>query len=596
MIINSFEEFQKLKYTDYFSSKCKKCNKDFTVQKRKRVKYSSDKVFLCKECLKKENQISKYGSVKAAYEQREAKKKETCLQKYGVEYNFQRAEFKVKAKEEKKEKYNDENYNNRELAKKTTNLKTDEEKKEIAEKTKETLISKYGSVETAYNQREEKKRKTCLQKYGVEYNLQREEVKEKTKKEYLSKKEKVINASKKAIDTKKEKGNLNISKKAFKTFFERTGYAHPMQMPKIAELVKQKNSEWRINDTFERLKNKSSKTSFTKENNDIYCKCNSCGNTWKFTNAKYRTIICDKCYPKTAGTSIGEKEVAKYIKSQGFEVEENTKKILNSWRNPELKKIVKKDFIYEIDLYIPALKIAIEYDGLYWHKNNDTNEELLKTKLCEELGIRLIHINDFDWKNKENIMKSIICFKKERIYARKCDIKLVNSKEEKTFLNSNHHKGYIPSSKCLGLYYNNELVQMMSFGKSRYNKKYDWELLREASKLNTIVIGGCSKLFKKFTESEPGSIISYCDYSLFNGKSYEKMGMKFERLSKPNYYYFLNSLDCLHSREEFQKHKLKDKLDFFDESLTEWENMQINGYNRFFDCGQKVYVFQGGNK
>ena len=102
-----------------------------------------------------------------------------------------------------------------------------------------------------------------------------------------------------------------------------------------------------------------------------------------------------------------------------------------------------------------------------------------------------------------------------KIRASKCTIMDVERSEEAEFLNSNHYQGYIPSPYCKGLYYNNELVCLMSFGKPRFNKNYDWELLRLCTKQNYTVYGGASKLFHSFQLD--GSIISYCNEDKFSG-------------------------------------------------------------------------------
>jgi hypothetical protein len=142
----------------------------------------------------------------------------------------------------------------------------------------------------------------------------------------------------------------------------------------------------------------------------------------------------------------------------------------------------------------------------------------------------------------------------------------------------------------LGLYYNNELVAIGTFGKSRYDKKYDWELLRYASKLNTTVIGGFSKILNNFINLySPKNILTYCDRSTSTGQVYFKSGFQLVNSTNPNYFYFKNS--SVFSREQYQKHKLSTKLNIFDNSLTEYENMIVNGFDRFWDCGNYKFVY-----
>ena len=104
-----------------------------------------------------------------------------------------------------------------------------------------------------------------------------------------------------------------------------------------------------------------------------------------------------------------------------------------------------------------------------------------------------------EWLEKQNIVKSVISSKlgkyKTRLYARKCEI--IELDEDKEFLNLYHIQGSCSSSIKLGLKHENELVAVMSFGKSRFNKQYHWELLRYASK--DCVIGGAGKLLAYLT-------------------------------------------------------------------------------------------------
>ena len=113
---------------------------------------------------------------------------------------------------------------------------------------------------------------------------------------------------------------------------------------------------------------------------------------------------------------------------------------------------------------------------------------------------------------------------------------------------------------------------------------------RYCNKLNTSVVGGASKLYTYFIKHyDPKSIVSYSDVRFFSGKIYNVIGMKYVNNTIPNYHYF-NKNNCVPvSRLNFQKHKLKHILKIFDSNLTEWQNMQLNGYDRIWDCGNLKY-------
>lgn len=251
----------------------------------------------------------------------------------------------------------------------------------------------------------------------------------------------------------------------------------------------------------------------------------------------------------------------------------------------------------ELDIYIPDKKVAIEYNGVYWHSINaglDKNYHLNKTLMCEKQGIRLIHIFQNEWKDHSDICKSIIAsalgIYNQKIYARNCIVKEVLSKDAKQFLETNHIQGSVSSSYNLGLYYNNELVQLITIGKSRY-KKDEYELLRMCSKLNTQIIGGFSKLM---TNQPFQSIYSYIDRSKFLGKGYYRSNFKFVVYTKPSYYYW-SSMSGKLNRLVCQKHKLVKILgNKFDPNKTEQQNMINANFYQIYDCGN-IKVFYKHN-
>lgn len=249
----------------------------------------------------------------------------------------------------------------------------------------------------------------------------------------------------------------------------------------------------------------------------------------------------------------------------------------------------------EIDLLIPSIKLGIEYNGLFWHSEQQgkgNNYHLDKTNKCEEQGYQLLHI--FENENIE-IWKSIIANKlglSQRIFARKTELRELEYSDIKEFLNENHVQGEAKSSINYGLFFNNELVQVMTFAKPRFNKNYDYELIRLCTKKFTSVIGGASKLFKYFVTKHRGaSIISYANRRFSMGNIYKALGFELNDTTKPNYFY------CKHgevySRYQTQKHKLPELLgDGYDKNLTERENMLNNKFLVVYDCGNYVFTYK----
>lgn len=254
---------------------------------------------------------------------------------------------------------------------------------------------------------------------------------------------------------------------------------------------------------------------------------------------------------------------------------------------------------HEIDIYLPDVSIAIEVNGVYWHgelQGKGREYHLNKTTLCEEQGIKLIHVFTTEWDNHRDVVESRLRAAlgySIRKHARACRVGVVNKDDARMFFNTTHIQGHAPSSICLGLYEGDVLVAAMSFGQSRYDKRAEWEMIRYSSALGVTVVGGASRLFKNFVDTcSPSSVVSYSDVRWGTGNVYSQLGFVWVRRSLPGYYYFkrTDAVKLLH-RSGFQKHMLHKRLALYDEGATEWENMQANGYDRVWDCGNDVWIW-----
>ena len=254
----------------------------------------------------------------------------------------------------------------------------------------------------------------------------------------------------------------------------------------------------------------------------------------------------------------------------------------------------------EIDLWIPSKGIGIELHGNYYHsdlRQVDRNLHIDKAILAESKGIRLIQLFESDMESDKwkGIVRTALGYNK-KLPARRTEVKHITKQEAQSFLTEHHFQGAgISPTIAYGLYSNDVLVQVMTFGPSRYNKSCEWELLRNASRVGLTVVGGSSKLFTAFIKQyNPSSVISYCDRRLFTGNGYKQMGFSLSHHSNPSYHYFHTKDQTLrmYHRSHFQKHKLPSLLETFDPDLTEWENMVANGWNRIFDCGNSVWIWK----
>lgn len=328
----------------------------------------------------------------------------------------------------------------------------------------------------------------------------------------------------------------------------------------------------------------------TKENR--LWECLKCGKmVYENQKSHHNSLIrCFNCYPKFE--TKAEIELADYINSFNFEVVRNDRKLISP---------------LELDIYVPEKKLAIEYNGIYWHSASCKSEEdkqyhLNKTKLCKEQNIDLLHIWDVEWNNpiKQKIWKSIIKTKlgfNNKIYARKTEVSVINDISlVRKFLNENHLQGFVGSEIKIGLYYENELVSLATFKKPSYNKSYDYEISRYANKIGISVIGGFSKIIKFFERNfKWDKLITYADKRYSEGNVYKQYGFNELADTQVNYFYFKPSENKLYPRIKFQKHKLKDLLETFDSDLSESNNMYNNGYHRIWDCGNKSLVYQKPN-
>ena len=489
--------------------------------------------------------------------------------------------------------------------------------KDILESEKVKILEKWDGEHYMCNKSvREKFKKTMKENWGVEWAQQSKEISEKSKSTFNknpNREEIILNRVIKFINKSENEKQLILNKKR-KTIIENWGsveflYKH------ISNGIKEKSIlNFGVNhhfshqdiikkrvDSYQRtITNKiisklpktiiyvNRKLNNVKNDNIIVLKCLECNREFEI-NRQYLVSrlsineeICLNCNPIIHGKSGMELKLLSFIKDNYIgEILSNIQSIIKG----------------ELDIYIPELKLAFEFNGLYWHSElyKERNYHLNKTKECEKLGIQLIHIWEDDWVYKQYIIKSMILNKlgkSKRIFARKCEIKEISdNKLIREFLNENHIQGFVGSKIKLGLYYDKKLVSLMTFGNLRKSlgqnsSENTYELLRFCNSLNTSVVGGSSKLLKYFVNNyKPKEIISYSDNSRSSGNMYEKLGFKLIHNSIPNYYYIIDGIR--NHRFNFRKDKLIRQG--FDPNKTEIQIMNERGFFRIFDCGAKKW-------
>jgi len=271
-------------------------------------------------------------------------------------------------------------------------------------------------------------------------------------------------------------------------------------------------------------------------------------------------------YVSPSFTSTGEQEVTDYIKTLGFTVKKHKTKR------------------YEIDIFIPELKIGIEFNGVYWHSRYTRSYHFDKYIMCREDGIRLIQFWDVDWNEKKDLIKKKLCHilgaRTEKIFARKCSIQSIRSGDLRTFYNENHIQGYKPCKNNFVLRYNNTIVAAISIQKNKIE--------RYASSIH--VVGGFTRLLKYAIETlNLISIETFADlfWSDHEQNQYMKNGFKFISITEPNYYWCKSGK--MYSRVKFQKHKLTN-MPHYDINKTEKQIMEANKYYKVHDAGNAKFL------
>lgn len=428
--------------------------------------------------------------------------------------------------------------------------------------------------------------KDCQSKVNSDYTSRGKKISEAKKKSPISHEKAVTAQTSRSVDAKK--ATIEKFKKTMSTK-DKSEMKLKMKAAKAAMTTEQKQKRIEL---FQESYYKSQRDKIIKhaalildnknikytENNFLFnCICSECGTEWIWSPLKkseYFTIhpYCPSCFKNNR--SSFELKLCELLDTLNVKYISNDRKILDG---------------KELDIYIPEAKLAIEFDGIYWHNNSLKSYE--KYKVLKEKDIQLINI--FETEYDENKIRSILegrLHLSKIYYARKCSIKEIDNETYKNFCNENHIQSYAAAKVKVGLFYDDELIQIMSFGKPRFNKKYEWEIVRECSK-SCGIVGGKERLFQYFLKTyNPTSIISYCDNRYFTGESYVRLGMTKEKDTKNGYIYTNGKIT--YSRYQCQKHKLKNILKNYNSELTEYENMSANGFFRLYDFGQSVFTWR----
>lgn len=342
--------------------------------------------------------------------------------------------------------------------------------------------------------------------------------------------------------------NFNNRSKCKKTVIERYGVTNVSQLDSTLEKMRETwkshgfDHPMHVDECKQKVIDKLSKTNRLYNNNSSY-------------NKKFEQLLTDNNIEY-------EKEVVIGSFRYDFKVGDNLIEI-----NP---------FPFHNVTWNPFGEVRIDKQ---YHQNKSLNA--LKN------NFRCIHV--WDWDSYEDIIKLLKPM--DKVYARNCVVKEVSVTESRIFIDKNHIQGYIAAPIRLGLYYEDVLVSIMTFGKPRYNKNFEYELIRYCS--SKYVVGGAAKLFKHFIDRyDPNSIISYCDFSKFTGKTYERLGFKKQK-ERPSVsgHWYKNGQHILDSSLRMRGADILLHTDLGKGTSNE-EIAKSLGYVKIYDSGQFRYEWK----
>lgn len=467
---------------------------------------------------------------------RSAKAKETFLKKYGVDNPSKTIEVKAKIQKTNLERYGHECSAQSEVVK---------------EKIKATNLKKYG-VEYSFQAEvvKEKIRATSLERYGVDNPSKSDIIKDR-----------IVESNRRNLGVDYPMQSKDVLDKSRVTSLQKYGTEYPNQ----SEIVKSKIDastleHYGVNRACKLDEFKKKIVDTNRERYGVDYTCLLYSGKLKGNDSSYN------------------RDFAELLDSNNIKYE----------REFLLQK-------YSYDFKVGNILVEINPTATHnthfnpYGKNRiDTNYHKNKSNLAKDSGYSVIHV--FDWDDIDKVVQ--LLRDRETVYARKCEVIFVNEVDANKYLDTYHLQGTCRCQKFrLGLYYDNKLVSLMTFGKSRFNKNCEYELLRYCSHYN--VVGGAEKLFKHFVDNyKPNSIVSYCDTSKFSGKVYDMLGFKYVKTNSPRKHWY-SWKEKRHITDGLLLSQGYDRLfkENHGKGTSNEELILARGYLPVYDCGQSTYIW-----
>lgn len=439
------------------------------------------------------------------------------------------------------ELYGTENYNNRSKAKQTCIEKYSVDNPSKFEETKAKIKNTFNSYYGGYTLSSPTLRKlyinTMITRYGVQNPMQSEEIKQKYEANYLSKQ-----------GVKSPFNSETVRNKCRNTLFKRYGINNPGQ---IESLKLQRISKQKLTTPLNNLE--------------------KYGVPYTCMLPNVRAMSKNNSHPNNMFEQLLIQHSLTYEKEFPIQNRQYDFKVCNT--------------LIEINPFATHNSTW----GIYGQAGIDKYYHYNKTMLAKENGYNCVNV--WDWDDQNKIIQ--LLSKRERIYARNCVVKEISKIDCDNYLNSYHLQNTCNGQTIrLGLYHSDELVFVMTFGKPRYNRTYEYELIRLCS--HKQVIGGAEKLFSYFIQKyAPSSVLSYCDNSKFTGNVYTNLNFKLISSGQPTKHWY-NSKTKQHITDNLLRQRGFDQLfnTHYGKGTSNEELMRTYNFVEIYDCGQSTYIYE----
>lgn len=249
---------------------------------------------------------------------------------------------------------------------------------------------------------------------------------------------------------------------------------------------------------------------------------------------------------------------------------------------------------FELDIYCEEKKIAIEYNGCYWHSEENRQMypqyHLEKLEACLKREINLVQVFEHEWRDRrpqvESFLRSLLGKNRLKVGARQTVVRPVTYQESREFLNRYHISGSAYGDLYLGVFFRDEMIAVAVFGS--HHRNYEDKVLRRwGVKTDWNISGAISKVAREaMRRLDVNHLITWCDRRWSQGIGFVAAGWKVDRTLKPDYFYWNGSGKYFVSKQSRRKRAVNTP-----DNITEHEHAKADGLYRIYDCGKIRLIY-----